>query len=557
MRFLRLITVMALLASSSLSIAATPASKSVPSKPRLVVLVVIDQFRHDYLTKFGDLFPDGGFKRLMNGGAWLTDATYSHLHMTTSPGHSVIISGTYGYKTGLIANSWYDRTLKRRRRSLEDPKYAILGLKPDPAGRSSTRELIGSSLPDELRLSTNFRGKALSITAKDYSAMITGGKLGTAYWYEAALGAFTTSSYFLKELPAWVTRFNDRKIPDASFGKQWTYLLSKDLYDQRMGPDDAVGEENNRTSGTTFPHTITGGQTAPGPAFYNAYKHTPWGNDLELEFARQAIIEEGLGADDSPDLLVVGLSANDYAGHDYGPDSHEVMDMTLRTDRQLATFFTFLDQRVGLNNTLIVLTADHGVAPLPEQMAQRGLSAGRMGPDPLVRRVEASLDTLYGQDDWVLHLFETGLYLNYDAINRYKLRQEDVEQAAGAALVADSSIAAVFTRTQITNGWLPDTPLARAVIHSFHPARSGDVIPIAAPYYLILDEYSSTDVGTSHGQPYEYDAHVPALFYGPWIKPGVYRLPVDIADLAPTICHLLGISLPAGRDGRVLGEIIK
>ncbi|MBM3264952.1 MAG: alkaline phosphatase family protein [candidate division Zixibacteria bacterium] len=535
-----------------------PANAAPPvEKPRLVVLIVIDQFPHHYLTKFEDLFGAGGFKRVMYDGAWMADATYSHLHASTSPGHSVIASGTYGYKTGLIANSWYDRTLNRRRRSLEDPEHLILGMKPNPTGRASTRELVGSSLADELRMATRLRGKAIAVTAKDYSAMISAGKLGTPYWYEAGLGRFTSSSFFMKELPAWVNRFNERKIPDASFGKQWTRLLPQTLYDERMGPDNGVGEEDNRKTGVTFPHTITGGETQPGTGFYNAYKHTPWGNDLVLEFARQAIVEEMLGTDNIPDLLIVGLSSNDYAGHDYGPDSHEVMDITIRTDRQLEAFFAFLDKQTGLKNTLIVLTSDHGVAPLPERIEQYGIQAGRVGAEPLMRRVETALDTLYGEDRWALYLTDTGLYLDYAAIKRRNLRHDEVERVAGAALAADSSIAGVFTRTQIVNGNLPDTPLAKAAIHSFHPDHSGDVIPIARPYYLILDEYSTTDVGTSHGQPHEYDVHVPVLFYGSAIQPGRYTHPIDIADIAPTICHLLGISMPSRRDGRIISEVIR
>jgi hypothetical protein len=541
-----------LLVVALLSIAAAPAPK-----PRLAVLIVIDQFPHDYLRRFEDLFVEDGFKRLMTGGAWMTDAAYSHLHASTSPGHSVITSGTYGYKTGLIANSWYDRTLARRRRSLEDPAHHILGMKPDPRGRASTAELDGSSLADELRRATNFQGKAIAIAAKDYSAMICAGKLGTPYWFESAIGKFTSSSYFMKDLPAWVNAFNDRKIPEASFGRQWTYLLPKELYDQRAGRDEAPGEEDNRKSGVTFPHTLTGGLAAPGPDFYSAFKHTPWANDLELAFARQAVIEERLGEDDVPDILIISLSGNDYAGHDFGPSSHEVMDITLRTDRQLAEFFAFLDERVGLQHTLLALTADHGVAPLPEQTALLGFQAGRMGPEPLTRRVEAALDSLYGADEWVLHLFETGLYLNRQAIDRRGLRREDVERAAAGALAADASISAVFTRTQIMNGWLPETKLSTAVVHSFHPERSGDVIPVAAPYYLILDEYSTADAGTSHGQPHEYDVHVPVLFHGPWIRPGRYRHPVDVADITPTLCEILGISMPSGRDGRVLAEIVE
>lgn len=527
-------------------------------KPRLAVLIIIDQFRYDFLQRFDGLFVEDGFRRLMDGGAWLTDARYSHLHASTSPGHNVITSGMYAYKTGIVANSWYDRSWGKRRRSLVDPDSYILGKEPSADGRASTRELQGTTLADELRMATNARGKAIAISAKDYSAMISAGKIGTPYWYEASLGRFTSSSFFMDDLPEWVKKFNARKLPDQSFGRTWERLLPEEEYLKGAGIDNRVGEEDNRKSGITFPHVTTGGLDAPGPAYYNALKHTPWCNDLELEFARQAIIEEQLGQDDAPDLLIISLSANDYVGHDYGPFSQEVMDITVRTDRQLADFFGFLDQQIGRENTLLIMTADHGGLPIPEQTAMKGIPAARVAEGPLTERVETVLDAAYGEDEWVEFIDKVGLYLRYDTIEKHQLTRADVERTAAAALVADPSVWKAFTRHDIERGLLPDTNLSRAAYHSFHPDKSGDVMPIAMPYYMILDdEYSVVDYGTTHGMPHDYDIHVPLLFHGPWIKSGKFRLSVDMADVAPTISELLGITLPAGRDGRVLGEIIK
>lgn len=548
----RIALVLSLLISGVASTNAQPAPK-----PRLAVLIIIDQFRYDFLQRFDDLFVEDGFRRLMDGGAWMTDARYSHLHASTSPGHNVITSGMYGYKTGIIANSWYDRSWGKRRPSLVDPDSHILGKKPTADGRASTKELQGTTLADELRMATNFQGKAISISAKDYSAMITAGKIGAPYWYEASLGRFTSSSFFMDDLPDWVKQFNARKLPDKSFGRTWERLLPEAEYLKRAGLDDRVGEEDNRKSGITFPHVTTGGLDAPGPAYYNAFKHTPWSNDLELEFARQAIIEEQLGQDDVPDVLIISLSANDYVGHDYGPFSQEVMDITLRTDRQLADFFGFLDQQVGRDNTLLILTGDHGALPLPEQTALKGIPAARVADGPLTERLESVLDATYGEGEWVEYLNKVGLYLNYDTIKKYHLTRAEVEQTSADVLMADPAVWKAFTRTHIERGQLPDTNLSRAAYHSFHPDKSGDVIPISTPYYMLLDiEYSVTNYGTTHGMPHDYDIHVPLLFHGPWIKPGKYRLPVDMADVAPTICELLGITMPAGRDGQVLGEII-
>lgn len=525
--------------------------------PRLTVVVVVDQFRHDYLPRFEDLFVENGFRRLMDGGAWMTDATFGHMHASTSPGHSVITSGSYGYRTGMIANSWYDRELGARRNSLVDPEHRILGRAPNPTMRTSPRELQGSTLASELKMSTRLKGKYFAISMKDYSAMISAGKLGTPFWYEAAIGRFTTSDFYMAALPEWVEAFNERKLPESYFGKQWQRLLPVAVYEERAGLDDRPNEENNRSSGITFPHTITGGLEAPGPAFYNAIKHTPWSNDIELDFARRLIVEEELGGDDVPDILVVSLSGNDYVGHDYGPYSHEVLDMTLRTDRQLADFFDFLDERVGPDNALVVLTSDHGVAPIPEESARLGLDAARVPPAELAAFVEARLDRSLGDDDWVAHVHSTGLYLNLDAIARRGLGREDVEQLAAAALAAHPGVEAAYTRTQIMNGRLPDTRITRHVVRSFFPDKSGDVIPVSKPFYLLFDEYSEQPYGTSHDQLHDYDVHVPLLVYGRWIEPGKYHQPVDMADLTPTLCVILGISMPSGRDGRVLGEILR
>ncbi len=525
--------------------------------PRLTVVVVIDQFRHESLRRFEDLFVDDGFRRLMDGGAWMTDATYGHMHASTSPGHSVITSGSYGYKTGMIANSWYDRELGRRRNSLVDSEHGILGRDRDPSMRTSPRELQGSTLAGELRISTRFRGKHFAISMKDYAAIISAGKLGTPFWYEAAIGRFTTSDFYMESLPDWVQAFNDRNLPDSYFGKTWERLLPASVYEQRAGIDARPNEENNRHSGTTFPHTIKGGLESPGPAFHNAIKHTPWSNDIELEFARQLIVEEQLGDDDIPDIFVVSLSGNDYVGHDYGPFSQEVLDMTLRTDRQLADFFDFIDERVGLDRTMLVLTSDHGVMPLPEELQSAGITSGRVSTDVLTAFVEQRIDAALGEEDWVRHLHSTGLYLNLEAIERRGLRQEDVEQVAAKALTAHPGVASAFTRTQILNGQLPNTSLSRRVTNSFFPDKSGDVMPVSAPFYLLFDEYSETPYGTSHDQPYDYDVHVPLLFYGKWIKPGRYHHRVDMADVTPTICTILGISMPSSRDGQIIREILR
>ena len=550
-RCVKYLCICALLISPSLSYTQPP------EPPRLTVVVVVDQFRHEFLTRFKDLFIEGGYLRVMNEGAWFTDATYGHMHASTSPGHSVITSGTYGYRSGLIGNSWFDRDWGVRRKSLVDPDHRILGKAPDRTGRSSPREILGSTLADELRMATNFQGKYFATSLKDYSAMVSAGKLGSPLWYEASLGRFTSSDFYMEDVPDWVKAFNARGLPDSYFGKQWKRLLSAEVYEKLLGRDDRPNEENNRSAGITFPHTITGGEEDPGVEFWNSLKHTPWADEILIEFARELIVNEQLGQDEVPDILVVSLGSVDYTGHDYGPFSHEALDAFLRIDRQLKGFFEFLDERVGFDRMLLIMTGDHGAVPLPEELAKQGIPTGRVSPAELTAHVDAVLDDVFGPDDWILHLYETGLYLNYDAVDRHGITRDEVAQVSADAMVTHPGISAAIPRSRIINGELPDTPLFRRVTRSFFPDKSGDVIPVATPFYLILDEYSQKPYGTTHGQPHEYDVHVPLIFYGPWVKPGKYYQPVDMADVTPTICQILGITMPSSRDGKVLGEILK
>lgn len=325
----------------------------------------------------------------------------------------------------------------------------------------------------------------------------------------------------------------------------------------KSGADDRPNEENNRSAGITFPHTITGGEEQPGVAFWNSLKHTPWGDEVLLEFARTLIREEQLGMDEAPDILVVSLGSVDYVGHDYGPFSQESLDSILRVDRQIAGFLDFLDQEIGLDEMLLVLTSDHGAVPLSEESVRRGTASDRVSPAELTAHVESVLDSVYAPGDWIEYMHQTGLHLNYETVKRHGLTRLEVAQASSTALESHPGISLGITRDRIISGQLPDLPLYRRIANSFYPDRSGDVIPIAEPFYVILDEYSEKPMGSSHGQPHQYDVHVPLIFRGPWIRPGLYRTPIDMADLTPTVCEILNISMPSGRDGAVLEAVLK
>jgi hypothetical protein len=458
--------------------------------PKLVVLIVIDQFREEYLTRFARYFGPDGFNSLRRRGAFFSGAHYRHASTYTGPDHAVIVSGAYPHRTGIVANNWYNRATGRREAMLYDPTARLTGLDAAPTDGTSPRNLIGSTLGDQLKLATGGRARVIALSLKDRSAIVLGGRLGRAYWFHERAGGFVSSSYYAAELPDWLRRFNARRLPDSYFGQTWDHLLPPDAY-RDTGPDDARWETDLAHLGRAFPHRITGGLTKPGLEFYTAFTATPQATDYELECARAAIEGENLGADDSPDLLAISITANDYAGHAFGPYSQEVEDITVRTDRQLAEFFRYLNRRFGQDSLLIALTSDHGVAPVPEFAASSGLDAGRVANAAVHDAIETALNARYGAAEWIAALEDPNIYLNDSAIRAKKLDREEVARAAGEACLAIPGVAASFTRGQLLQGALPPTELAAAVERSFHPQRSGDVMLVTKPFYFWSSKYGA------------------------------------------------------------------
>src|SRR5215831_2105939 len=336
-------------------------------RPRLVLVIVADQFRYDYLDRFGDLFGMNGLKRLMRDGASWIDANYDQVPTYTAPSHATIMTGAYPALTGIVANEWPDRETGKKVSSVSDADGTLFaGGAAEEA--SSPRRLMASTLGDELRLATNDRSKVIGISVKDRAAILTAGRhANAAYWISQQTGSIVSSNYYFSQLPGWVTKFNATRPEDKYFGAKWERLLAEQEYLRGAGSDSPAWEKvKSATDTNSFPHVITGGLTAPGEKFYEALDVSPFTSDILLAFAKEAITNEHLGADDDPDVLAISFSANDYVGHRYGPYSQEVMDVTLRFDRQLAELLEFVDSRVGLSNTIIVFTADHGVAPIPE-----------------------------------------------------------------------------------------------------------------------------------------------------------------------------------------------
>ena len=525
---------------------------SVP-RPKLVVVIAIDQLRPDYLQRFRRYFTTGGFSRMLRDGANFTEAHYGHSVTQTCPGHAVILTGSHARRNGIVANSWYNAALRKAEYCAADTLAKLIGAGTE--GRSP-RNLLDSTVGDQLKRATAGRSRIIAVAGKDRSAVMLGGHLAdAAYWTEDTL--FVTSSYYMKEMPGWAKRFNASGAVTRYRGYTWNRLLPAAAY-RMVDPDDVAAEENTAGMGRTFPHQVSAGSEN----FIAAFQASPFENEVIVDFALDAVTQGGLGQDEHPDLLALGFSANDLVGHSYGPDSHEVMDMTLRTDRLLDRFFAALGNQVDLDSVTVVLTSDHGVAPLPELFRQRnpGTQAGRIDPAIIGAAAERALRARFGaprrpgwvaRPDWVMHQAWPALYLNLPGLEDKNISIEEAERIAKEAVERVPGVERAFTRSELLRQG-KNAAHSRAE-RSFHPVRSGNIFYELSPYLLPEPQ----PAGTTHGSPWTYDTHVPLLWFGLGIRPGTHSGAVSIADIAPTLALLLGIEAPAGSEGRVLREMMR
>jgi predicted AlkP superfamily pyrophosphatase or phosphodiesterase len=534
---------------------ASPLAK--PEHPRLVLLVVADQFRYDYLERFGDLFGQKGLRRLLTNGASWVDANYDHVPTYTAPGHSTMMTGAYPALTGIVGNEWFDRETGKRVTSVSDPQARLFrgGNEEDAA---SPRRLMASTLGDEMRIATADRSKVIGVSVKARAAILPSGRhANAAYWLSLKTGMMVSSDYYYKELPPWVTKFDDAHPADKYFGAKWERLLPEAEYLKRAGPDSPPWEKVNPNTGDTnaFPHVITGGLSQPGEKFYTALDPTPFANDIVLNFAKEVITNERLGQDDDPDVLTVSFSGNDYVGHRFGPYSQEVMDVTLRFDRQLGDLLDFVDARVGLKNTLIVFTADHGVAPIPEHSIVMGLTGGKLSSNEVLNPVRAAIAERYKPPagvEYIDSLTNGNIYFNWAALKRDRIDLNEIEKLACDSALTIRGIARCYTRAQLEDGQISENdPIARKILHGFYSRRSGDLVLIPEPFFAL----ASSDTAT-HQTPYSYDTHVPLVLMGPGVVPGRYLDSSSPADIAPTLAALLRIQPPSNSVGRILKEAI-
>jgi Type I phosphodiesterase / nucleotide pyrophosphatase len=495
--------------------------------PRLIVVIIIDQFRGDYLERYRDQFIDSGFRLLLDHGAYFPECNYNYANTRTAPGHSTLFTGAYTNGHGIVANEWWDQKKKRIVTSVEDDGTKLVGA--EAATGASPHNLLADTLGDELKLATGGKARVFGVSLKDRAAVLPAGFAGDgAYWIDDKTGAWITSTYYRDTLAPWVKDFNSSR-PQKYWDREW-----KDAQGQILA--------------STAHRQGTDGSPA---GFYEVIGPTPFGNEYEFEFARELIVYEKLGRGPATDLLALSLSPNDILGHQVGPDSPQMHQMALDLDQELAGFFNFLGHQVGLADVWIALSADHGVASLPDTAKKLRIPSANLGAKSVESQINQALNakisprrsTAYVKLDYPM------AWLDQDAFAAAHLKERDAEIAVGDAML-QVGLRGYYTKFELAAGEVPATALGRKYLNSYSPEGGWYVMGVPEIYTV------GPAKGTDHASPYTYDTHVPLAFYGLPFRQGMYRTNVEPVDMAATFASLLGINAPTGSVGRVLTEAL-
>ena len=496
--------------------------------PKLVVVIVIDQFRGDYLERYRDQFGSGGFKVFLDRGAYFTDCNYDYANTRTAPGHATLFTGSYTRGHGIISNEWWDPAKKKRVTSVEDETTKLVGIEGGHPG-ASPHNLLSNTLGDELKLATGGKARVFAISLKDRAAILPGGfSADGAYWIDPKSGTWITSTFYRSELPEWVRNFNTGRRAEKLWNQEWK-------------------DDSGKVLGSTAPRN---GRDNKAAGFYEVIGATPFANQYEFDFAKELVLYEKLGTGPATDLLAISLSPNDILGHQVGPDSPQMRGMALALDRQLAEFFDFLGHQIGMANIWVALSADHGVAPLPEFARTLRLPATGLDGKALHEQINSLLSKKYGKNAEYVDLDYPMAQLNDAEFENAGRKEQDAETDVGEAM-KESGLVGYFTKWQLAHATgIPNDEIGRRYAHSYSPEGGWYVMGIPKMF-----EVGGLH-GTDHATPFTYDTHVPLALYGLAFQPGVYRTHAEPVDLAVTLASLLGINAPAQATGRVLTEAL-
>ncbi len=521
-----------------------------PENQKLILVLVVDQMRADHITRFKGLYQHG-FARLLKQGAVFTNAHHDHAYTVTAAGHATIGSGMFPTNNGIAGNEWFNRAEQRKTYCCEDKNAALLGYPDKPARKGrSPKQLLTSTLGDWLKAASP-ASKVYGVSCKDRSAILTTGKNADgAYWYHGADGNMVTSAYYAESYPQWVEAFNSARFVDAYFSTGWSQLKTDDSAYSLARPD-ACPVENDGIN-TTFPHKLALDSNKPDEDYYDNLAASPFMDEIILKFARTLIENEAIGQDDATDLLVVACSAADYIGHDYGPMSQESMDHFLRLDQYLGEFFDYLDKRFSKDAYTVVLTSDHGVIPIPEEMAKKNVDAVRVSKKQIQSMLTATLaqnPVIKGiSEPMIIGSVGPNIFLNYAAAARQNISRDQLNKILVQSFKMNPYIEDVFTKEELARDSTDARPYIDKYRKSHHQDRSGDLVLRFKESCLIRD----SAFGTTHGSPYEYDTHVPLIFMGKNVMAATFSENVRTVDIAPTLGEIVHAEPLQPVDGQSL-----
>ena len=537
-------------------------------QPKLVLQITVDALRGDLPSRFDDVLGDGGFRYLMADGVHYTNAHYQHANTETIVGHVSLATGTVPAAHGMVGNVWFDRELDRLVYNIEDSDYSLLTAgadvdqetEIDPTQKAakvdgrSPNNILTSTLSDEMAIHFGGRSKIFAVSVKDRGAVSLAGHAGKAFWFSKGSGEFVTSNYYYDQYPDWVTEWNARKPASSYAGKSWELMhpSSKYLFGDA---DDRAYEADLAGFGRVFPHAY--GQ-ADDKYFTTKLTLSPAGDELTLDFAKKLLEEEQLGQDDVPDYLAISFSSTDYVGHMFGASSLESEDNIARLDRTLAELFAYVDEKVGLDNTLIVLSADHGQPEAPGYLHELGIDKAHYFDTDALDKTPAivALKKQFGiGEELIEEYFHPYIYLNRELIREKGLDQAVVENAVAAEMKKFRGVADAVSSSALRTASLPDTLLMRTILRNFHPKRSGDIYVVFEPDVFIND-FDGLVVASTHGSPWRYDTFVPVFFAGAGLPAATISRAVTPYDIAPTLATYLGMKPPSGSIGSPLSEVL-
>jgi predicted AlkP superfamily pyrophosphatase or phosphodiesterase len=523
--------------------------------PKLVIGIVVDQMRYDYLTRFYHKYSEGGFKRMMNEGFNCKNNHYNYIPTKTAPGHASIFTGTTPKYHGIIGNNWFDKELNKNVESVEDTNYQTVGA-DNTSGQISPQRMLTTTFADENRLFTQLRGKTIGVSLKDRGSVFPAGHTANAaYWFDYennGTGNWVSSTFYLTELPKWVKNFNTSSIVESYF-KEWNTLYPIETYTE-SGPDLNTFERIFKGKETaTFPYNL--GELRKLNGDYDMIALSPFGNNLTTDFALAAIDGEALGQDEITDVLTISYSSTDKIGHDFGVNAKETEDTYLRLDLELERLFNALDKKVGVGAYTVFLTADHGAPDVPAYLLSEKVPAGLFDENAMLKELNVLLENKFGTSNLLLSRINNQLYFDHAKITVNNLDLEDLKEYAALALLKYDLIDKVFITSEINQLENTDGYVESMLSYGHHQKRSGEVLFVYKP--AVFKDAPWNRTGTDHHTGFNYDTHVPLLFFGKGIKQGATFKRTEIIDIAPTMSALLGISLPNGSIGMPLEFVLE